>query len=421
MILEKDINKIYGAVLGEAYLNGGQKFTISSINRYLKQLGQERLKREDVEGLVEALKEQQQPLYDAYVAVGSGKKTLTDYLDVSNPCRVYDHVTPTIVNKVSLQESQREFKNDLRVGAYSKMLADKNRKAIIDMLASLDLSMFSEPADVKDSDQALVLNLSDLHIGELDDLKVGSYHNIYNLSVLKKRLRIYVDTALNYARANGITNIVVINIGDIITGGYMHPNQLFSIEFDISHQIAEAIKIMLSLLNKLNSEFKVTFGSIAGNHDRINQKDKAGNIPSDSAAYIVMDTINTIKKTTGALENVTLIDNFDDMHEIDLTINDKRIVWTHGEKVKRGKNDNAYKFQAGGKHVDCLIYGHFHTFQIKSGDLCQEVGLPALKGMDSYAKSLPTEFSAPGQCFTIVPKDGNIYTIPVLFKGDEFE
>ena len=109
------------------------------------------------------------------------------------------------------------------------------------------------------------------------------------------------------------------------------------------------------------------------------------------------------------------------MHEIDLTINDKRIVWTHGEKVKRGKNDNAYKFQAGGKHVDCLIYGHFHTFQIKSGDLCQEVGLPALKGMDSYAKSLPTEFSAPGQCFTIVPKDGNIYTIPVLFKGDEFE
>ena len=167
LILEKDINKIYGAVLGEAYLNGGQKFTIASINRYLKQLGQERLKREDIEGLVEALKEQQQPLYDAYVAVGSGKETLTDYLDVSNPDRVYDHITPTVVNKVSLQESQKEFKNDLRVGAYSKMLADKNRKAIIDMLSSLDLSMFTQPADVKDSDQALVLNLSDLHIGEI--------------------------------------------------------------------------------------------------------------------------------------------------------------------------------------------------------------------------------------------------------------
>lgn len=421
--MEENIDKIYGAVLGETFLNEGQRFSVASINRYLKQLGQDKIKRDEIEDLIERLKEQQQPLYGAYVAVGSGRESLEDYLHIEKEeaKQVYDHVTPAIVNKVALQESQKEFKNSLRVGAYSKMLAENNQKAIKEVLKDLDLSMFSKPADVVDSDETMVINLSDLHVGELDDLHVGSYHNYYNLSVLKKRLKKYIDTAVGYARLKGITSIVVINIGDIITGAYMHPNQMFSVEFDVSHQIAEAIKIVLALLNELNSEFKVTFGSVAGNHDRMNQKDKSGNIPSDSAAYVLMDTIRTIKETIGVLENVDLIDNFDDMHEIDLTINDKRIVWTHGEKVKRNSNDNSYKFQAGGKHVDCLIYGHFHTFQIKSGDLCQEVGLPALKGMDAYAKSLPTEFSAPGQCFTVVPTDGNIYTVPVFFKGDEFE
>lgn len=416
--MEDNSYKIFGAVLGDMKLTQGKRLSLAPVNRYLKRFDKH-LSKSDLEDLLVMLSNKQEPLYTAYVTVASGKQTLSEYLDVDNT--IYDKVSPATINNIELKESQKQFKQSLMTGAYSKMLAEKNLDAISKLLTNLDLSKFSKGVEIPDeSEDVLILNLSDLHIGELDDLYVGNYHNHYNLDVMWKRLDAYVDKALSYARVRGITNIVVVNVGDIITGAYMHPNQMFGIEFDISHQVSEALDVILNLLDRLNSEFNVTFASIAGNHDRMNQKDKSGNIPSDSAAYVIMNTIKLLKDTYGVLSNVKLVDNYSDMHEVDLTINNKRIVWTHGEKVKRNNNDNSYKFQAGGKHIDCLIYGHFHTFQIKSGDLCQEVGLPALKGMDSYAKSLPTEFSAPGQCFTVVPKNGNIYSIPVLFKGDEF-
>lgn len=403
------------ALIGLSSVEQGNRITLAYINRGLNSLGLERISKDE---LLDALKEAEnsEELSNIVHSVASGDKKVADI--VNGEDKDLEIVTPAIINSFSLKESQREFNKNLKEAAYSKQLYNRVLEKLSSLLKDPDAFNFPKATNssVSSDDKALILNLSDIHLGEKDNVSAQGNKNVYDETIAGKRLRDYVEASVKEAKKHGVEHVVVVNVGDIINNVYMHPNQMNYVTMNVASQTASAVRMVTSLLLMLQSEFpRVSFGSIAGNHDRSEGTNKAANIAGDSVSHLIVDMIK-LEKEHGMFPNVSLINNEDnDESEIDIEVCGQRLVFTHGEKIKRTAKDNGTKFQGQGKHVDFLVYAHYHSFSLVEINGTIEIGLPALKGFDQYPKTIGLEASTAGQVSFIIDSEKNLDMIPYFF------
>lgn len=411
--LSKEERALSGLV-GLSSIEQGKKITLAYVNRGLVELGLEKVSKADLVDFLEHASSNEEAV-KIIGEVSSGKRKVSDI--VNGEDKDLNIITPAIVNNFALKENQREFNKNLKAAAYSKQLYDKVLDKLTDLLKDPNAFTIPEPSEEEvDDDSALILNLSDIHLGEKDVVSAQGNTNVYDEVTAFTRLEQYVDKSIAEAKKHNVKQVVVINVGDIINNVYMHPNQMGYVTMNVSEQTALAIRLVTSLLLKLQAEFpKVYFGSVAGNHDRSEGANKAANLAGDSVSHLIIDMIK-LEKEHGMLPNVTLIENeSSDESEIDIEVCGQRLVFTHGEKIKRSSKDNGTKFQGQGKHIDFLIYAHYHSFSLIEINGTIEIGLPALKGFDQYPKTIGLEASTAGQVSFIIDDKRNLSLIPYFY------
>src|SRR5205085_979639 len=134
---------------------------------------------------------------------------------------------------------------------------------------------------IKDSNKKMIVCLSDLHIGALVDTDV----NKYDYKIAQARMREYLNKVITEIKNNDISDVYLINLGDIIEHPYMH-NLAYTSEFVFAEQMSKASDIIIKFMIGLSEFANVTVAGICGNHDRFNE-DKNKNLDGDHAVKVV--------------------------------------------------------------------------------------------------------------------------------------
>lgn len=247
----------------------------------------------------------------------------------------------------------------------------------------------------------MIVALTDLHIGALVDTDI----NTYNFEIAKDRLSRFANKVISKAKYNGVVNIDVVNCGDVVEHSNMRYGQAFHSEFTYSEQLVKASDVIIKFLVALAKEgFHISYAGFAGNHDRVNDKDK--NIDGDHA----VKPINHIVKTfvdNASIHNITYVQAKDYSHSL-LNVNGANFKFVHGD-LDSFKDENlvAKHSVMDGVDYDAVVMGHYHHFrEIEVGMSKQIIMFGSLKGADEYSEKI-RRLSMASQGMIIVDEDGD--------------
>ena len=227
-----------------------------------------------------------------------------------------------------------------------------------------------------DSDNDLIIMLSDLHIGT-------EYENIfgtYNSTIAKDRLQKYINKILDIAKRHNSEKCYVVGLGDLINGNIRLTVQLSNRE-NLIEQIKIASELIINFCYQLTKIFKVVFYTdVSGNHSRVitNKEDAVHDERLD-------DLISWI--VTNSLLH---IDNFHSLNnrKIDIGIADINVrghtyLAVHGDNDVNGKNGITNLCSMLGFFPTAILRGHYHSPSmmeynnvkvIQGGSLCGSGG-----------------------------------------------
>ena len=250
-------------------------------------------------------------------------------------------------------------------------------------------------------EKKMIVGLSDLHVGALVDTDI----NKYNFNVAVERLSRYASRIIQEARQNDVTDLYIMNLGDTVEHASMRFSQGFNAEFTFSDQIVRASDLIIKFLMFLAREgFNITYAGIAGNHDRITDKDK--NIDGDHAVKPINEIIKVFIRHAG-IENIKFEEARDYSHNLQL--NTRNFKFVHGD-LDSLKDDNLIAKHASldGIDYDMIVMGHYHHYrEMEVGFDKRVVVFGSLKGADDYGEKL-RKISIASQGFIIVDEFGDI-------------
>jgi predicted phosphodiesterase len=250
-------------------------------------------------------------------------------------------------------------------------------------------------------EKKMIVGLSDLHVGALVDTDI----NKYNFNIAVERLSKYASRIIREARDNDISDLYIMNLGDTVEHASMRFSQGFNAEFTFSEQIVRASDLIIKFLMFLAREgFNITYAGIAGNHDRITDKDK--NIDGDHAVKPINEIIKVFINHAG-ISNIKFEEAKDYGHNVEL--NTRNFKFVHGD-LDSLKDDNlvAKHSSIDGIDYDMIVMGHYHHFrEMEVGYDKRVVTFGSLKGADEYGERI-RKISVASQGLIIVDENGEI-------------
>lgn len=251
-------------------------------------------------------------------------------------------------------------------------------------------------------EKKMIVGLSDLHVGALVDTEI----NKYNFNIAIERLSRYASRIITEARDNDITDLYIMNLGDTVEHASMRFSQGFNAEFVFSEQIVRASDLIIKFLMFLAKEgFNITYAGIAGNHDRITDKDK--NIDGDHAVKPINEIIKVFINHAG-IQNIKFEEAKDYGHNLQL--NTRNFKFVHGDLDSlRDENLVAKHSSLDGTDYDMVVMGHYHHFrEVEVGFDKRVVSFGSLKGADDYSENKLRRLSVASQGIIIVDEYGEI-------------
>jgi hypothetical protein len=264
-----------------------------------------------------------------------------------------------------------------------------------------ELKLDIVPKIMIDNQKRMIVTLTDLHIGAL----VNTDSNTYNFEVAKERLARFAERIISKAKYNNVVFIDIVNCGDVVEHSNMRYGQAFDAEFTYSEQLVEASDLIIKFILAIAGEgYHISYAGFAGNHDRVNDKDK--NITGDHAVKPINKIVKTFIENAN-VPNVTYVQAKDYSHVL-LNVNGANFKFVHGD-LDSFKDENlvAKHSAMDGVQYDAIIMGHFHHFRnIEVGLGKQIIMFGSLKGADDYSEKL-RRLSLASQGMIIVDADGD--------------
>lgn len=306
------------------------------------------------------------------------------------------------------QDLLREINKNMREMSRTVVMVEEFRNVLLD---DIDFSVphyIYEPKRPSSKTKGILL-VTDWHIGAVVDDCLGNY---YNYEIAVKRLNELKRKSLDYCRIYHITDLYIIGLGDWVEHHYMRDNQSQWCEFGVSMQIAKASKLLFDLIVSLSEYTNVTFGSIAGNHDRFNG-DKSKSFDNDNSNVVIMEGIKE-KLEILKSDRIKLLEIDSHATEIRLTINGKTFKFLHGDKDKGSmKKRMKDHISMDNEFIDYLIHGHLHHYYgIDDDNGRMVIGIGCLMGKNNYSKQLGSSVDA-SQAFIVVDESGEITPIRI--------
>lgn len=413
-------NEVYAIVFGHVAKTFG-KVQTSKFNKIVEELGYDRVNGKGLRELAERFESDEvlddlvQKATDGELGIEDLHSYETDRKPFEEEDKLFKVITPYQVQHQRNLQANREFNYIQRTGAYTKMLFEDLKDALLEELKGLDLSTPKKDysMELTEEGKTLVVLISDFHIGAT--IEDSYHHGGYNYEILHKRLEELLTEAEKLSQSFPVEDVVCLFLGDMIEGADMRGGQKWGLEYTLAEQIAKGTKTLATVINRLENIAPVTFGAIRGNHDRLTgQANKKDSIYNDSAMYIILDTLMMLQEQ-GALQNTEILDNLEDMYDLDVEVRGKIIHTNHGDMLK-GKGSHFAKFIKN-YIIDILVTGHVHNFNIRQDEgerFHVVVGSPM--GYNSYSQELQLEKTSPSQTLMLLGDNSSPIIQTVYFK-----
>jgi predicted phosphodiesterase len=327
---------------------------------------------------------------------------------------IFSQVTNFLIDNEDNNARLRELRKLQREGVYMKILMENLKNHLVDELKGMPRAKYlrTEVPTPKSGDRSMILLYADWHVGAL---VFNEDTGGYDFVKLTGKIQNSVNQAKQLVRDLDIKHVYVFHLGDVQEHIDMrNVNQAFEAEFPATHQIAKATRLIVDMLMTLSKEVHVTYGMVAGNHDRFsgNKEDK---IYNDNSVYVILDTLFLIQEKFGGLPNVTLIDNRKDTYEFIIKVAGKTIKVKHGDHEKKG-NDVKIPKHIKTEPIDFYIMGHVHTTRIIQEDFSRfhvYVGSPM--GGNNFSKELNLPTTKGSQMIMVLTEGSDTpWFIPML-------
>ena len=284
-------------------------------------------------------------------------------------------------------------------------IANDIKEYILDDIENIEL--FELERIESSSDYKLIVGVQDWHIGYVINNYKG---NSYNYEIAKKRLSKLISEIKATCERYNISNVIVVNCGDITESTYMRETQqAFECEFNMSEQISKATKILYEFITTISEFANVDLVTVGGNHQRMAQKSM--NIEGDNSNVIIKETIETLVEVSGNNRIKVLdIDYIDDSCVFE--VNGLKIKALHGDN----RTSDIKKLFDSESSIDGVVYdlimlGHWHSFNVREMNSGGYVVIgSSLFGYNPYSVKRISANSNAGQTLIVVG-DGEIESI----------
>lgn len=201
-----------------------------------------------------------------------------------------------------------------------------------------------------EGNKVMVVCLSDLHIGACYDSMWGKY----NSDIAKERLAEYLGEVVEIGRRHDIAEVVVLGIGDEISGNIHTSIQVQNRE-NVIEQVMLASEMITEFIAELCNYFDVGYVNIGGNHSRISKKEEA--LKDERLDRLIGWYVS---KALSHVENFTYIESEDTTIGVVDILNQK--IWvTHGDYDNFNKGGLSNLVLAMGYKPMAVFTGHMHT------------------------------------------------------------
>lgn len=201
------------------------------------------------------------------------------------------------------------------------------------------------------SDNDLLVILSDLHIGAAFSSEWGEY----NPDIATRRLNQYIREIVKIAERHNSENCFVSIQGDLISGNIHKSIQVTNRE-NVIDQIKIAANLITDFCFELSNYFKkVTITNVSGNHSRIDKKEDAIHSErlDDLIGWIVKNSLSHINKITFKENNL-------DIGIASIDIRGKEYIAVHGDYDSYSPSGVSNLCMMIHRIPYAILYGHLH-------------------------------------------------------------
>lgn len=284
------------------------------------------------------------------------------------------------VQKRELERKKIQFRDERNAWQkqnYADARVEEKLDKLEDELTSLGRTNFDTHNTLSiDSDNDMLVILSDLHIGQTFNSIFGKY----NTDIAKDRLNQLLNEVLSIRDLHNSRKCYVSLQGDLISGNIHKSIQVTNRE-NVIEQIKNATELVSSFCYELSLHFENVFlSNVSGNHTRIERKEDA--IHDERLDDIISWAVELSLKH---------IDNFHVLHRnidtgiADIDIRGKSYIAVHGDYDGFNKSGVQNLCLALGFVPYAITFGHLHVCSVDETNGVKMIRGGSLAGCgDSY-------------------------------------
>lgn len=248
------------------------------------------------------------------------------------------------------------------------------------------------------SDNEMIICLSDLHIGQTFNSTFGQY----NTDIARTRLGKYLNKIIETAKLHNVKKAHVVSLGDQISSS-IHKTLAITNRENVIDQIKIATEYISTFCYELTKHFEtVLFYSCSGNHSRIDRKDEA--LHSERLDDVIAWGVNL---------SLQHIDNFNylqhrnlDIGIVDINVCGKSFIACHGDFDPMTKQGVANLSMMLGWIPYGILRGHMHYPAMNELNGVKVIQSGSLAGSGDDHTIECRLIGKPSQTFCICNKDG---------------
>lgn len=264
------------------------------------------------------------------------------------------------IKKIRLekQEIQKEKRKlfDERLDINKRLREESRLETTVERLESILSDIGSEryieyAPIVNDSDDDMIVCLSDLHIGT----SFCNFDGVYDSIIAKKRLNKYLSEIVDIQNTHKAKNCVVVLLGDLISGN-IHKTISITNKENIIEQVKLTCEYISDFVYEISKHFEnVELRGVSGNHSRIDEKEDA--LLGERLDTLVIWFVKTMLKN---IHNIRVYDeNIDDTLST-FIVRNRLYYGVHGDFDAVNTNSIA-KLVLWSKNTPyCILCGHKH-------------------------------------------------------------
>lgn len=268
-----------------------------------------------------------------------------------------DYLKELEVMKRSLERMKIQFRDERNAWQkqnYTDARVEQKLDYLEDELKTLGKVNFEEhdiPVKIN-SENEMVICLSDLHIGQTFSNVFGSYDS----DIAEKRLSKYLDEIKKVAALYNVDKVHILSLGDQISGN-IHTSIAVTNRENVIEQIKRATEIISSFCYECTKIFEnVQFYNVCGNHTRIAKKDDA--LKDERLDDVISWTVGL---SLSHISNFHIMKHRNlDIGIVDMSICGKFYVGVHGDYDAMTKSGVSNLCMMLGFVPEGIFRGHMH-------------------------------------------------------------